>query len=120
MLSCTVAIAAMLCCMPAVVHADWNSGLPGIQDHNNIFSAGEAQAHARGNINGTIASVDYSSNTIVVAGPDGRQTITILPTTSIFRDGANAGVSDLAPGMHVTVSVSSVNGALVAQIIRIH
>jgi len=118
-LYCTAAVLMLQFVAPFAARADWSSSA-GTQDHNNIFSASEAQAHARGNINGTIASVDYSGNTIVVSSLDGRQTITILPTTSIFRDGTNAGISDLSPGQHVTVSVSSINGALVAQIIRIH
>ena len=111
---------AVLCSTPVIALADWTPGGLNVDNRNNIFSSGEALGKARGNIDGTIVSVNYSGNTIVVSGAEGRQAIMILPTTSIFRNSGNASISDLAPGMRVTVSVSDINGALVAQIIRIH
>jgi hypothetical protein len=99
--------------------AELSGGMLADVNRANIFSSDEAQAHDRGSIQGTIVSIDYAQNILIVAVQGNRTVITLLPTTSIFRDGQNETVSDLARGMHVDISVSEVSGHLIAQIIRI-
>jgi len=105
--------------MSLVTRADLSGGMLADGNRANIFTSDETQAHDRGSIHGTIVSIDYTQNIIVVAVQGNRTAVTLLPTTSIFRDGQNEAVSDLTQGMHVDIAVSEVNGHLIAQIIRI-
>ncbi|HET7814394.1 MAG TPA: hypothetical protein VFL13_08460 [Candidatus Baltobacteraceae bacterium] len=86
-------------------------------------------AHARGHLNfqaqpssaisGTIAGIDYSSASILVATPHGLVPVAITPSTSIYRGSAYASFADISRGAHVDINAADVGGRLVAQIVRI-
>jgi hypothetical protein len=84
------------------------------------YAGEQGTAKDRGVIKGDIASVDYGRGQLVVNSSRGKVSVTVLPTTGIFR-GSNdyAALSDLTVGTRVEISVSEIGGRLIAQIIRI-
>ncbi len=72
-------------------------------------------------LNGQIVGIDYSRGTLVLQTSSGKENITVLPSTNIFRGGNSFGsLSDLVRGVHVEVFASRSGDRLIAQIIRIH
>ncbi len=84
-----------------------------------------AHAHARAGrshfaITGTVVGIDYGAASMQISTARGVVPVAVTPTTNIFRGGGLASFADLGRGARVTVDVSSMEGRLVAQIIRIH
>ncbi len=76
--------------------------------------------HDRGQVRGEIASVDYGRGRIeVVLSSRQRVAVNVPPSAAIFRGHDTLGISDLRAGMTVEISLSEVEGRLVAQIIRV-
>ena len=84
-----------------------------------FYSGEQGSAQDRGVVHGTIAQVDYGRGEITINSGQKRVDVTVLPSTSIFRDDQELGLSDLTVGMHVDVSISQIGHRMVAQIIRI-
>ena len=84
----------------------------------NSFEAGKS-AHDAGMVKGEVESVDYSSGTIVVRTGHGRAEVAVLPSTTIYKGDQYATLADIHRGLSVAISVSDVDGRLVAQIIRL-
>jgi hypothetical protein len=87
----------------------------------NVYHSLEAgkPVHAVGDIHGQIVSVDYPSGLLVVAAGRDHRTVTVVPSTTIYRRGQYATFSDLRPGERVSISAYEVSGRLVAQTIRL-
>lgn len=87
----------------------------------NVYRSLEAgkPVHAAGELRGRIVSVDYPSGMLVINEGARNQTVAVVPSTTIYRHGKDATVSDLRTGEHVTISAYEVSGRLVAQTIRI-
>ena len=108
--------------LPAVVFGDTPS--PGPDESpvsSGVYRSYESGKPARdaGVIHGQIEDVDYSSGMIVVRNGKTRSTIAVLPSTTIYEHDEYATLADLHRGATVDVSVSEVDGRLVAQIIRL-
>jgi thioredoxin reductase len=81
---------------------------------------GSQSAHPAAEIRGKIESVDYPGGTFVIRNGPNRETIAVVPATTIYQQhGGYATFADLHRGQHVDVSVYDVGGRLVAQSIRI-
>jgi hypothetical protein len=81
---------------------------------------GSHSAHPAAEIRGQIESVDYPGETFVIRSGPNRQTVAVVPATTIYQQhGGYATFADLHRGQHVDVSVYDVGGRLVAQSIRI-
>lgn len=95
---------------PALVRADGNV--------YGSFESGKPSRDA-GIVRGEIQSVDYGTGSIVVRGARGPVQIVVLPSTSIYVRGQYATLADLHRGASVEISVSEVDGRLVAQTIHL-
>ena len=74
----------------------------------------------RGTIRGEIQAVDFGHGQIaVVLSNHRRVVIDVPPGAAIFRGHRTLGISDLSTGMMVEISLSEIEGRLVAQIIRV-
>jgi hypothetical protein len=101
---------------PATVLADLADGGPnGVY---NSFESGKTSRDA-GTIRGEIQSVDYGTGLITVRTSRGPVQVSVLPSTSIYVHGQYATLADLRRGANVEISVSEVDGRLVAQIIHL-
>ncbi len=100
---------------PSTVRAMDLDGPSGVY---NSFEAGKA-SHDAGVVRGTIQHVDYGTGEIVVRTQRGAVAIAVLPSTSIYVHSQYATLADLHRGASVEISVSEVDGRLVAQIIHL-
>jgi hypothetical protein len=83
-------------------------------------SAPVAGARDGGEIAGVIDSVDYQRNAVGVRTHKGVLDVNVMPSTSIqASDSAYHSITDLKPGLRVSIMSSVSNGKYVAQIIRI-
>jgi Domain of unknown function (DUF5666) len=106
------ALASVLVMLPLRVPAD--------PTPNVYHSLESRQPHDAGIIRGKIEAVDYSAGVIRVRGPHGVQTITVVPSTSIYHGREYATLSDLRPGQNVEIAAYEVGGRLIAQSIRLN
>lgn len=104
---------AYVCAAPDDEHE--NEGPAGVY---NSFEAGKPTRDA-GVVRGEIQSVDYGDGNITVRTSRGMVSIAVLPSTSIYAHGQYATLADLHRGASVEISVSEVDGRLVAQIIHV-
>lgn len=113
--------AALLAAGTAVAFADPPPWAHGRSHGHGRFAVETAPPvpGAHGVISGTIAGVDYSNASILIATPNGLVPVAVTPTTSIFRGTGFASFADLARGARVSIDFSEIGGRLVAQIIRI-
>jgi hypothetical protein len=75
----------------------------------------------RGVVRGEISGVDFGHGRIEVVLPNRQRIVVdVPPSTAIFQGRKTLGISDLRAGMTVEISLSEVEGRLVAQIIRVH
>lgn len=86
----------------------------------NIYQSLESsKSHPAAEVHGSIESVDYASGSIQVRSPNGLQTIAVVPSTTIYKGGDYAALSDLRKGQTVDVTLVEIDGRLVAQSIRL-
>lgn len=73
-----------------------------------------------GEIVGVIDAVNYQQNSVGVRTRKGVVDVNVMPSTSIqAADAAYHSITDLKPGLRVSIMSSVSNGKYVAQIIRI-
>lgn len=75
---------------------------------------------ARALIVGTIAGIDYTTASVLVATPHGVVPVAITPSTSIYRGRSFASFADIGRGAHVEIDAAAIDGRLIAQLVRIH
>lgn len=111
---CAFALMLTAVATPAVIRADDES--PG-----GVYSSFESgkPSHDAGIVRGEIQSVDYGTGSIAVRTGHGTVRIAVLPSTSIYVHGQYATLADLRRGAAVEISVSEVDGQLVAQTIHL-
>lgn len=74
----------------------------------------------RGVVRGEITGVDYGRGRLEIVLPNRQRVVVdVPPSAAIFRGRDTLGISDLRAGMTVEISVSEIEGRLVAQIIRV-
>jgi hypothetical protein len=100
---------------PPAVRADTDDQPGGVY---NSFEAGKP-SHDAGVVRGAIQGVDYGTGEITVRTQRGPVQIAVLPSTSIYVHGQYATLADIRRGASVEISVSEVDGRLVAQIIHL-
>lgn len=83
-----------------------------------LHRATAAPPWARGEIHGTVSSVDYSTGTLVVRTGRHPTTVDVSPSTQIYLHGRSASLAEVHRGSVVAIRVSDFGGRLVAQIIR--
>lgn len=107
---------AVVLAVLAVSFAPAYAQQPGPAFLNNDAKPGQD----RGMVRGQIAGVDYGRGRIDVVLPNHhRIAVDVPPSTAIFQDRRTLGISDLRAGMTVQISISEVEGRLVAQVIRV-
>ena len=84
---------------------------------NVYHSLDSSPGHPAGTIEGTIASVDYASGSLVVRGRHHVHSISLVPNTTIYHNGQYATLSDLRRGQIVRITVFQVGDRLVAKTI---
>jgi hypothetical protein len=82
-------------------------------------SLNSVKAHNAAAVSGTLDAIDYSAGTLVVRTAHGSQTVSVIPSTSIYAGSGYAALSDLRRGQSVEIAVYEVGGRLVAQTIRV-
>ena len=85
---------------------------------SNIYTSQKGSQPA-GVIKGSIQSIDYAGETIVVRSNGVNQTIALTPSTIFYHGHEYATISDLHKGQNVSIDTTQVNGRLVAQVIRL-
>ena len=113
LLTLVFALSAVLA--PAAVRADEDTPQSGVY---NSFESGKP-SHDAGVVRGEIQNVDYGTGNITVRTKNGPLEIAVLPSTSIYVHGQYATLADIRRGASVEISVSEVDGRLVAQIIHL-
>lgn len=74
----------------------------------------------RGTVRGEIVGVDYGRGSLEIVLPSRQHVVVdVPPSAAIFRGRNTLGIADLRAGMTVEVSLSEIEGRLVAQIIRV-
>lgn len=108
---------ALALALPALVSPLISTAAPRPAASN--VPADEAGSQQAFSINGRIASVDYTSNVIVVKAKRGSDSIALTPTTSVDLAGEQGSISDLRPGMHVRVRGTIIGGVMTAESIAV-
>jgi hypothetical protein len=105
---------------PALANPPDPSQAPQTPQSNSVYQSFEAGKSARsaGALRGRIVSVDYSTGELTVQSGRETQSITVLPSTTLYHGRQYATLSDLHPGERVEIDISEIDGRLVAQTIR--
>lgn len=87
----------------------------------NVYRSLESgtPVHDAGQIRGRIVAVDYPAGEVTVRTGLRTRRVQVVPSTTIYRRGQYATLSDLRPGERVTIAAYEVSGRFVAQSIRL-
>jgi|SRR5579872_799888 len=105
-------------------HGEHDQGNGGGNSHREDESRDRTQpepfVERGGVVSGTVSSIDYGRNVVVVKAGGVRRSIMLTPTTTFeMRGSRGLSIADLRPGQRVDVYMTIVGGVPIAQIVRL-